>query len=191
LLPSSDKQADKPLVNAALTIPRLNYHSIQSSELFQRVLALRPCAGTRYFAIHFLPDPILRSKNEWQNAPEAELFTFDLNHQANSVDNIVDGAEYKFRVGLQLQVCPLFLGLVVPKRFARRAVTRSLIKRQIRAAFQAYIQSSALNRWVHGSGAWVVRMRAGFDLQQYPSAASLALRARLRAELHNLFQLLV
>ena len=190
MLPSSDKQADKPVENAVLTNPRLNYQSIQSSEVFQRVLALRPCAATRYFAIHFLPDPI-RSKNDWQNTPEAELSTLDLNHQSNTVDNIVDDAAYNFRIGLQIQACPLFLGLVVPKRFARRAVTRSLIKRQIRAAFQAYIQSSALHQRAHGSGAWVVRMRAGFDLQQYPSAASLALRARLRAELNNLFQLLV
>ena len=190
MLPSLDQQADKPLVNAALKIPGLNYYSIQSSKVFQRVLALRPCVTTRYFAIHFLPDPIC-SRNELQNAPEAELSTLDLNYHAKSVDNIVDGVGYKPGVISQLQACQLYLGLVVPKRFARRAVTRSLIKRQIRATFQAYIQSSGLNQSGHGSGAWVVRMRAGFDLQQYPSAASSALRARLRAELQNLFQSLV
>jgi ribonuclease P protein component len=124
-----------------------------------------------------------------KNTHLTELFTFDLNHHSQSVDNIVDIAECTFGVGTQLQVCQLFLGLVVPKRFARRAVTRSLIKRQIRAAFQSYIQSSGLNRWAgQGSGAWVVRMRTGFDLKQFPSAASSALRARLRAELQNLFQ---
>lgn len=71
-----------------------------------------------------------------------------------------------------------WLGMVVPKRFAKRSVTRALLKRQIRAAFQA--------RAAMPPGLWVVRLRAPFDREQFPSAASDALRAAARAELAQL-----
>ena len=78
-------------------------------------------------------------------------------------------------------VCPrVWLGLVVPKRHARRAVTRSLFKRQIRAAAACHAAALA-------SGLWVVRLRAAFEKTQYPSAASLALQMAARAELDGLF----
>ena len=74
-----------------------------------------------------------------------------------------------------------WLGLVVPKRHAKRAVTRVLVKRQIRAV--AADCAAAL-----APGLWVVRQRSPFDPKQYPSAASDALRAAARAELRALFE---
>ena len=74
---------------------------------------------------------------------------------------------------------PWRLGLIVPKRHARRAVTRVLIRRQARVLMAA--ASSRLPR-----GDWVVRLRLGFDVKQYPSAASDALRRAVRAELTEL-----
>jgi ribonuclease P protein component len=74
----------------------------------------------------------------------------------------------------------VWLGLVVPKRHARRAVTRSLFKRQIRAAAVRHADGLA-------SGLWVVRLRAPFEKAQYPSAASAALQRAARAELDGLF----
>jgi ribonuclease P protein component len=74
-----------------------------------------------------------------------------------------------------------WLGLVVPKRHAKRAVTRSLVKRQIRA-----IAAGCAARLA--PGLWVVRQRAAFDPKQYPSAASDALRDAARAELRTLFE---
>lgn len=74
-----------------------------------------------------------------------------------------------------------WLGLVVPKRHARRAVTRTLVKRQIRnvaAACAARLEP----------GLWVVRQRSPFDPKQFPSAASDALKAAARAELRMLFE---
>jgi ribonuclease P protein component len=71
------------------------------------------------------------------------------------------------------------LGLVVPKRHARRAVTRNLIRRQLRAAMQRH--GDALD-----PGSWLLRLRAGFDGAQFRSASSSALRAALRAELDDL-----
>ena len=70
---------------------------------------------------------------------------------------------------------------MVPKRHARRAVTRNLIKRQIRTA--------ALR--VHAGlpeGMWLVRLRQPFAVTAFPSAASQALRQAVRAELDRLFQ---
>lgn len=73
-----------------------------------------------------------------------------------------------------------WLGCVVPKRHARRAVTRSVLKRQIRAAVE---------RYEHGleAGLWLVRLRQPFAPAQFPSADSEALRAAARGELDRLF----
>lgn len=72
-----------------------------------------------------------------------------------------------------------WIGCVVPKRHARRAVTRSLLKRQIRMALQRH--ASGLP-----GGLWLVRLRGPFAPQQFPSAASDALREAARAELDQL-----
>jgi len=68
---------------------------------------------------------------------------------------------------------------VVPKRHARRAVTRNLIKRQIYAA--AGRAELALPE-----GMWLVRLRHPYASSTYPSAASDALRAAVRLELDRL-----
>lgn len=73
----------------------------------------------------------------------------------------------------------VWLGAVVPKKHARRAVTRSLLKRQIRSLAVAHAPRLA-------AGLWVVRLRAPFDRAQYPSAASVALQKVVRAELDGL-----
>ena len=64
-----------------------------------------------------------------------------------------------------LDGAPRWLGAVVPKRHARRAVTRTLIKRQIYAAAERHRAGLA-------SGLWVVRLRAPIDRTLFPSAAS-------------------
>lgn len=76
--------------------------------------------------------------------------------------------------------CGRWLGLVVPKRFAKRSVTRALLKRQIRDV-AAHCGSSL------PSGVWVARLRAPFDPARFRSAASDALKAEARAELRALF----
>ena len=67
---------------------------------------------------------------------------------------------------------------MVPKRHARRAVTRSLLKRQIRAA-------AARHGGALAAGLWVVRLRAPFDRAEFSSAASAALQRAARAELDS------
>jgi len=72
-----------------------------------------------------------------------------------------------------------WVGAVVPKRHARRAVTRSLIKRQIYAAAERHRDRMA-------PGLWIVRLRSPFDRAEFRSAASPALLRRARAELDQL-----
>jgi ribonuclease P protein component len=74
----------------------------------------------------------------------------------------------------------VWLGAMVPKRWARRAVTRNAIKRQIYsvgAMFEARLPQAA----------HVVRLRTGFDRKQYQSAVSDPLKDAVRAELLQLF----
>jgi ribonuclease P protein component len=73
------------------------------------------------------------------------------------------------------------MGAVVPKRHARRSVTRTLLKRQIYAAVTARAD-------VLPAGLWVVRLRAGFERTAFPSAASTALRQAARTELDGLIE---
>lgn len=73
-----------------------------------------------------------------------------------------------------------WLGLVVPKRHAKRAVTRNLIKRQVRAAMAAHAGALA-------PGLWVVRLKMPFDRAAFRSPASAGLREAARAELAQLF----
>jgi len=71
--------------------------------------------------------------------------------------------------------------MVVPKRHARRAVTRNLIKRQMRSVMTE--QAASLPR-----GLWVVRMKAAFDRALFRSPASQALRMAAREELGRLLR---
>jgi ribonuclease P protein component len=93
-----------------------------------------------------------------------DLPTDDAPREPASVDNSIAG-----------------LGLVVPKRHARRAVTRNLIKRQMREAVVRH--GAAL-----GPRAVLLRLRTGFERAQFPSAASDALRLAVRVELDDLMR---
>ena len=75
----------------------------------------------------------------------------------------------------------VWLGAMVPKRWARRAVTRNAIKRQI------YGVAAALEPTLPPA-AHVVRLRATFDRKQFVSASSDPLKQTVRAELQQLFE---
>ena len=74
----------------------------------------------------------------------------------------------------------VWLGALLPKRWARRAVTRNTIRRQVAAVSQDCLGSLP-------QAAHVVRLRAAFDPKQYVSARSDALKAAVRQELLRLF----
>ena len=72
------------------------------------------------------------------------------------------------------------LGAMVPKRWAKRAVTRNAIKRQIYAVSAQF--APRLRPRGH-----VVRLRAAFDRKEFISASSEQLKSAVRAELVDLF----
>lgn len=76
-------------------------------------------------------------------------------------------------------VVGLWVGAVVPKRHARRSVTRTLVKRQVREAFRRH--QAALP-----PGLWLVRLRRLLAPAEFPSARSDALAEATRRELDDL-----
>jgi ribonuclease P protein component len=72
-----------------------------------------------------------------------------------------------------------WLGCLVPKRQARRAVTRNLVKRQMREGFRRHATGLP-------PGLWLLRLHAGFARADFPSARSPALARALRSELDGL-----
>ena len=74
----------------------------------------------------------------------------------------------------------VWLGAMVPKKWARRAVTRNTIKRQIYSVSAHFADELPC-------AAHVVRLRAGFDRKQFISATSDVLKAAVRSELEQLF----
>lgn len=134
---------------------------------FEQVLRSRARASSPHFALHHVPGR--PSSRRFPN----RLPTEDDPKLVRSVDNL---DSENIDEGLSP---PIWLGLVVPKRHARRAVTRSLVKRQIRAALARRMGALA-------GGLWVVRLRAGFDRASFVSAASPALRLAVRDELETL-----
>jgi ribonuclease P protein component len=73
-----------------------------------------------------------------------------------------------------------WIGVVVPKRWAKRAVTRNGIKRQVYNVSEAF--ASRLPAAVH-----VVRLRSEFARAQFIAAWSEPLNAAVRGELQQLF----
>ena len=70
------------------------------------------------------------------------------------------------------------VGVVLPKRWAKRAVTRNTVKRQVHSVIEAAQLFPA---------AYVVRLRAAFNPAQFKSATSDLLKAAVRGELQQLF----
>lgn len=121
-------------------------------------MALRPCARSLHFSLHFR------------------------GAEADSQDKLSTGASPEGSPPVDdspADTTVLHLGLVVPKRHARRSVTRNLVKRQLREQVRLGLPQMP-------AGDWVLRLRSPFDRQQFPSAASDALRAAVRAELVGL-----
>ena len=129
---------------------------------FERLLAVPPCSRSAHFAVHYLhtrPGVVAGSV-------EAKLCTSDAPVLTVSVDNSL--AEW-------------WLGTVVPKRHAPRAVTRNLLRRQVRAAMQRQLPRLR-------PGMWLVRLRQPFVRGSFVSADSAALRRAAACELDRLLQ---
>ncbi|MGZ5130462.1 MAG: ribonuclease P protein component [Caldimonas sp.] len=135
---------------------------------FERVLGSRSRARTIHFSVHHLPTSDAAPAGPSGEPGSGELSTIEGRSGEAPVDD-------SFSEPLRR------LGAVVPKRHARRAVTRSLLKRQIYAAGGRHAPALA-------HGLWIVRLRAPFERSRFVSAASTALRLAARAELEDLFR---
>ncbi|MGC4012106.1 MAG: ribonuclease P protein component [Pseudomonas sp.] len=143
---------------------------------FERALRSRPLARTLHFSLHHLQPPVPgcpgvdglpNGLSGMDSAADGELSTGTVGHEAGAVDS-------------SQARNPGRLGLVVPKRWAKRAVTRNLIRRQARAVWSDRVASLP-------AGDWVLRLKTAIDKQAFPSAASPALSGHLREELLALF----
>jgi ribonuclease P protein component len=135
---------------------------------FERLLAVAAQQRSTHFALHHLdarPAPLSRGR---RRADPKELSTVSGSAMEQPEDNS------------SVTAADRWLGCVLPKRHAKRAVTRHLLARQIRAAAERHQRGLA-------PGLWLVRLRTAFDRQVHVSAASEGLRQALRAELDGLF----
>jgi len=131
---------------------------------FERLLSTRSQMRSTHFALHHVsggPWPAPPRKN---SAADGDLSTAPAPQPQPPVDNVP---------------ASLWIGCVVPKRHARRAVTRNLLKRQIRASFVHHADRLP-------GGMWLVRLRAGFAATEFISARSAALAQAARLELDGL-----
>lgn len=152
---------------------------IERSADFERVLGQPSRARSKHFAVHHLmAAPSLPGPGF--STVKSELSTGHPPLAHSPVDETASAGGVKPESTVPAAVPDgQWLGCVVPKRHARRAVTRSLIKRQIRAVF-------ADAAGLLPPGLWVVRLRLPVDRKQFPSAASDPLKALVREELLQL-----
>lgn len=136
---------------------------------FERVLRTRTRASSAHFAVHHVFDRPSAPVKPAAKRPAAELSTDENLEVTSAVDDSVDSTPPG----------AVWLGAVVPKRHAKRSVTRTLLKRQIRSAVMGH-------QAVLAHGLWVVRLRAPFDRKTFVSAASEALKRAARDELEQL-----
>jgi len=118
---------------------------------FQAVMSAGAVARTPHFVLH-----------QWQ--PAAKASTGSGFEETPTL--FVDGV--------------LRMGALTPKRWAKRAVTRNLIRRQVHAVSREFEKALVPT-------AYVVRLRATFNTQQFVSASSQLLKQTVRDELKQLF----
>ena len=131
---------------------------------FERLLSTRSQMRSTHFALHHVSGGPLPAPARKPSANSANLSTTPTQQLSRSVDN---------SAGM------LWIGCVVPKRHARRSVTRNLLKRQIRASFERHAT-------LLPGGLWLVRLRVGFAATEFISARSTALAVAARTELDAL-----
>lgn len=157
--------------------------SLLSPDDFKRLLATRPRGRSAHFVLHHLSALPSHRSARFSGSSEGSLSTDSSQKSDVSVDKSPGNPRPGLSPGPEAPERDLkgrlWLGCVVPKRLARRAVTRNLIKRQMREAVRLRQQS------MH-PGLWLIRLRESFAAPSFPSAASKALRKAARDEIEQM-----
>jgi ribonuclease P protein component len=153
----------RPLPRRRLNLPAVQ--RLQSRPQFQAAMAGGIVSRTPHFALHRL---VLGSAGAPRMAPA-----------------VADGAPAPDPQAL-FAGHPVWIGALVPKRWARRAVTRNAIRRQVYALCHDRAVAAADAGQALRPAAYVVRLRSAFDRKQFVSAISAPLRQAVRAELQEL-----
>ena len=141
---------------------------LRGAQAFETALAGRPRGRSPHFALHVVsPAATAAAAVAVRDPASPELSTARTGEAQSLVDVVAPAPRCR-------------LGMVVPKRHAKRAVTRNLVKRQMRAAVARHAASLP-------PGDWVLRLRAPLDRKAFTSARSDALAVAVRAELETLF----
>jgi len=135
---------------------------------FESVLATPVKARSAHFAAHHLPRGPGAAARPVTRPRPAKLSTSDPDRCPQAVDDTAGAVPGAW-----------WFGVVVPKRHARKATTRNLLRRQIRGAMARHHEQLP-------HGMWLVRLRSPFDAQRFRSAASGVLAAAARGELDRL-----
>ena len=106
---------------------------------------------------------------------------FALHRNALDVKAVQAKAEAQPDARALFPVQTTWIGAMVPKRWAKRAVTRNAIKRQIYTVSDDFSQQYPL-------AVYVVRLRREFSRKEFVSASSEQLKLAVRAEVQALLQ---
>ncbi len=136
---------------------------------FERVLKSPSRSRSAHFVLHHVAQPPLPPRKPAPRVNSTDLSTGAAQDCPQPVDDLLNRR---------------WLGYVVPKRHARRAVTRSLLKRQIRQVFDRHVERLP-------PGQWLVRLRCPFALTDFISARSDRLASASRHELDQLLACVV
>jgi ribonuclease P protein component len=155
---------------------------------FERLLSLRSFKRSAHFAVHHVqgsPAIPLKAVSPVVGPVMPELSTGGAPTMPKPVDDLpIDGFSPVSEAGSAAVStadgqAQSWLGCVVPKRHAKRAVTRSLLKRHMRSSFESH--SAGLP-----TGLWLLRLRSAFAVNTFVSARSAALAQAARQELDDL-----
>ena len=133
-------------------------HRLKTRPQFQAVLAGNIVAKTAHFALH-------------RHVIHAQAL------QAGAEKNIAQKTQTPSLFAPET----VWVGALVPKRWAKRAVTRNTIKRQIYTVSADFLQN-------YSEAAFVVRLRTEFSRKEFPSATSGHLKEAVRSEIVALMQ---
>lgn len=132
---------------------------------FQQLLATPALCRSAHFAAHHRRLTDVAATPPADVSPERGLSTATEHDREPAVDKM--RAQHWF-------------GVVLPKRWARRAVTRNLLRRLLRTEMEGRLCRLP-------PGQWLFRLRAAWSRDAYRSASSVALRHDVRREIGALF----